>query len=208
MFYIKGNHDNNLNDGGFPEVILSDKDLYDCFITKVSDEVRLGKECSLYYYRDKSFFKIRYIFLDSTNFDDDQQQWMVKHILELPSDWNVIVFTHHLFGLIESGTAVEEIKHPGYCTNGKKIIESIIDIKPKARIIAIISGHCHYDFSSDEHGFWEISTTCDTRQESSNLSQTLETVNEHAFDVFFVDIKNKMLSSIRIGRGSNRSWSI
>lgn len=207
VFGIRGNHEFNLIDGGSRDVMLSDEDVYEYFIKNISDEVILGKSGSLYYYKDLISSKIRCIYLDSQPINDEQIKWMEHCILDLSSDWSVILFSHHLFGFIPPRSSTAEIKQTEYCSSGKLIIESLASIKPAATIIAIISGHCHYDYSTNEHGFWEISTTCDSRQEGSNLPQTLETINEHALDVFYINQSLRTIDAIRIGRGVNRSWS-
>ena len=74
-------------------------------------------------------------------------------------------------------------------------------------MIGIISGHCHYDFSSNDYGFLQISTTCDTHQEYGGLPDNAGTTNEQAIDIFFVNIAARTLKSVRVGRGNDREWT-
>lgn len=212
LFGIRGNHDYNLNDGGSPVVELSNSEIYDFLIDKIANQVVMGGEDCLYYYRDVDSLKLRYIYLDAgyetlgQSIDDTQIQWMKDRINELETGWCVVLFSHQLFNINDVfGSPVTT--NPGYNWSGTRIIDALRTITPNAEIIAIISGHCHCDFSTDEHGFWEISTTCDALQEYGGLPETVGTVNEQAFDVFFLDLGKRTLNAIRIGRGTSRYWT-
>jgi hypothetical protein len=208
---LRGNHEFNLNDGGGQAVKLNDSEIFNYLIRKEVDNVILGGNDKLYYYRDIDRLKLRYIYLDaryenSTDpIDDTQLSWMTSRITELQLDWSVIIFSHQLFALVSPGSPVTT--NPGYNASGQKIINALTSISTGAKIVAIITGHTHYDYSTNEHGFWEICTTCDTRQEYGGLPTTLGTPNEQAFDVFSVNLSAKTLKAVRIGRGSDRSWT-
>lgn len=211
MFGLRGNHEFNLNDGGGQAVKLGDNQIYNYLMRKIASEIVAGVASPMYYYKDVDKLKLRYIYLDARYenntdpIDDTQIQWMKDRITELQSGWSVILFSHQLFTIVRPGAPV--VTNPGYNASGTKIINALTSITPDATIIAIIAGHCHYDFSTNEHGFWEISTTCDTRQEYGGLPQTLGTPNEQAFDVFSLNLEAKTIKAVRIGRGSDRNWS-
>ena len=125
--------------------------------------------------------------------------------MELKSEWNVVIFSHQLFAMTSPGKPVTEFL--GYTSSGNKIVNTLKDISAESTIIAVISGHTHYDFSQNVNGFLEICTTCDTRQEYGGLPDNAGTINEQAFDVFTIDIANRKLFATRIGRGQDREWS-
>jgi hypothetical protein len=208
MYGIRGNHDNNLNDGGSPNVMIADSTLFRIFVEPVIDDI-VPEHNTLYYYRDNEKLHLRYIFLDSeiikNTTDDIQIKWLQKRIEELSSDWSIVIFTHRLFSMVEPGNRVTI--HPGYCYSGQCIINALTSINSNATIIAIISGHCHYDYSTNNHGFWEISTTCDSRQEYGGLNNSEGTINEHSFDIFTIDLNKREIHSERMGRGENRIWT-
>ena len=208
---IRGNHEFNLNDGGSASVKLSDNEIFNYLIRKEVEGVVLGGNDKLYYYRDVERLKLRYIYLDaryensSDPIDDTQLTWMENRITELQSGWSVILFSHQLFALVSPGSPVTT--NPGYNASGTKILNKLTSISSNAKIVALITGHSHYDFSTNEHGFLEICTTCDTRQEYGGLPQTQGTANEQAFDVFSINLVSKTVKATRIGRGVNRSWT-
>lgn len=205
MFGIRGNHDFNVYSGSSPSVMLSNSDLFKILVEPVADEVTIGKD-SLYYFRDNRSLNLRYIFLDSEKindpYKDDQMRWLKDRMTELPNTWSIVIFTHSLFSIKKP----KENIHPGYDARGQLLIDALTSIHPDALLVALISGHCHYDYSTNIHGFWEISTTCDSRQECGGLPETLGTTNEQAFDIFTIDLDNKALTATRIGRGNSRKW--
>jgi hypothetical protein len=208
VFGIRGNHDYNLNDGGSSRVMLSDSVIYKYLIGKEAKDVVFGRD-SLYYYRDVNSKNLRFIFLDSryedskNSIDNEQLNWLLERIIELPELWSIVIFTHQLFRTID-----KETNQPKYSVSGLRTINCLTTIEPRAKIIAIISGHCHSDYSINKHGFWEISTTCDAMwQNCDGLTSTRGTINEHAFDVFCINLKDHTLKATRIGRGKDREWN-
>lgn len=82
------------------------------------------------------------------------------------------------------------------------------DFSQCARIIAcIITGRIHRDYSVySEQGHPIIGTVCDA-QCGSNQVVTRGTVNEHAFDIVFINTTNRVISTIRIGSDRDRTYN-
>lgn len=202
---VRGNHDFNLNDGGSEAVRISDAELY-ANISKQSDTDVLRSINNIYFYQDIDNLKLRYIYLDTKKennnlyIDDAQLDWMGDRMTELSSDWSIVIIAHQIW----------QTSDYDYSPSGQKIIDKIQTLTMQAKIIAFIAGHTHLDMGRmNDLGFLEITTTCDTRQESeqSSLTQELGTVNEQAFDVFSINLETKTIKIVRIGRGVNREFS-
>ena len=202
---VRGNHDFNLNDGGSEAVRISDVELY-ANISKQSDTDVVRSINNIYFYQDIDNLKLRYIYLDTKKennnlyIDDAQLDWMGDRMTELSSDWSIVIIAHQIW----------QTSDYDYSPSGQKIIDKIQTLTMQAKIIAFIAGHTHLDMGRmNDLGFLEITTTCDTRQESeqSSLTQELGTVNEQAFDVFSINLETKTIKIVRIGRGVNREFS-
>ena len=205
MISVRGNHDFNLNDGGSEAVRISDAELY-ANTNKGGNACRVRDKDNIYFYRDIENLKLRYIYLDTKRemgdlyTDDAQLTWMAARMTELALGWSIIIIAHQIW----------QTSKYDYSPSGQKIIDKIKTLTLKAKIIAFIAGHTHLDMGRmNDLGFWEITTTCDARQESpqSTLTQESGTVNEQAFDVFSINLETKTIKTVRIGRGINREFS-
>ena len=205
MISVRGNHDFNLNDGGSEAVRISDAELY-ANTNKGGNACRVRDKDNIYFYRDIENLKLRYIYLDTKRemgdlyTDDAQLTWMAARMTELALGWSIIIIAHQIW----------QTSKYDYSPSGQKIIDKIKTLTLKAKIIAFIAGHTHLDMGRmNDLGFWEITTTCDARQESpqSTLTQESGTVNEQAFDVFSINLETKTIKTVRIGRGVNRVFS-
>lgn len=212
---LRGNHEYNINDGGSVSVMLSDSEVYSWFTKSSEREITLSG-LGLDYYLDNSEQKIRYIFMDSKYertgqavpiISDEQIAWMQEKMSELDSSWSIIVLTHELFGFnSNTGSAVTTTT---YNASGQKIHNGVVAILSNlnATLVAVICGHCHYDYSTDEDGFWEISTTTDSKQEAGEWGKHTGDYREQAFDIYSIDKTNSKLYATRIGRGVDREWT-
>lgn len=204
---IRGNHEYNLNDGGSPEEILTESEIF----ANISDKykktgvIRPSKDV-MYGYLDNDKIKLRYIFLDSKYessnhdlIDNAQLDWMASKMSELDSSWTILIFSHQFRG--ENGD---------YMPSGQKIADKISQTDYSATLAAIIYGHCHKDFYHNDLGYIDICTTCDSRQEDESWNQGAGTINEHAFDVFAINLQKRTIKAVRIGRhgeDTGREWT-
>lgn len=205
MFGIRGNHEYNLNDGGSASVKLTEDDIYNFVVKPCEDKITSTGE--MYYYVDNEPQKMRYIFLDTRNIigtdpddaaiDQTQLSWLKNILSELESGWNVVIFSHE-FLAYSSGTF-------SVSADGEAIEQAIAESNTSATICAIICGHVHRDGSLIRNGIPCIVTTWNGYYSDSN--RKLRTTTELAFDVFTVDTKNKTVKALRVGYGSDRTWT-
>ena len=75
--------------------------------------------------------------------------------------------------------------------------------------VCVIGGHNHKDASRTENGILIIQTTTDgyNANEDPDVVRTPGTATEQAFDVFTIDTTEKTISTVRIGYGSDRTFT-
>ena len=212
IYHVAGNHD------WFPE---SGDLIYYYFDSYNTNQI--GNLERQYYYIDDEQKSIRYIILNrfrkvddvwiNAYTDQDQLDWLQNNALNIQEGWSIIIFSHWFEGF---GTACENLRQifDNAKNNGKDII-------------AIFSGHAHYDaIWHTEGGIPIIVTTCDkngawisngTDMEPWLTEQRITgTINEQAFDVVLIDKKQRKIIAVRIGAPamdntditySNDNWS-
>ena len=146
-------------------------------------------------YQDFENQKIRFIYCDI-----GAHQAIETWFTELDSSWTIVVFAH-IYWQSNDGGGIS------VATSGEELLNRIIALIPnmQATIAALITGHTHVDHSADSgHGFPIISTSCDaydSRRALDNNPRTLGTTTEQCMDLFYINTKNKTISTIRIGAG-------
>lgn len=197
IFPVRGNHDAHTSK-------ITDSQWWDVFTRNLDYCVRSG----MYYYYDNVVNRIRYIFADSVwgygEYSDDytsqeQLEWIKLRILELESDWTVIVIKHHLWDWNALGTLNAE----GVLIKG--VIDEVYD-SAKCSIAGVYAGHSHADYCiTSDKGYILVTTIGDNNQVSGWQNGTIK---EHAFDVVSFNPITKTIKTIRIGnRGANRTFN-
>ena len=76
-------------------------------------------------------------------------------------------------------------------------------------VIAAFGGHAHIDYSfNTPGGIPVILTTCDSDiQESGGLTRTRGTTTEQAFDVVLINYDTRTIKLVRVGAGSDRTFT-
>ena len=207
---VRGNHDANSEDNSDTSLHISDGEFYSIFVKSLEDTIDTDKK--LYFCKDNTVQKIRYIFLDtgcpdSHTIDSEQIQWMQERIEELPSGWYALVLCHQFFTgqTVESGITV--LPKDG---NGEAIsaaLDAIYD-SVNATIMGVVCGHCHRDYAEySPKGYPMISTTCDARQAAmwdiNYPDRTVGTTTECAFDIYYINTESRHIYTIRIGAGGS-----
>lgn len=199
-YYAAGNHD------WFSPA--TGKDLYYGMDSANNDQI--GNAFMHYWYTDNVQQKIRYIVLNPfcredgessivSGFDSDQINWFTDTALDVPSDWDVIVFTHFLRTTtlnITNGTLVESAIASFNSDGGRT-----------GKVLAVFQGHTHWDaVYHTTSGVPVITTTCDKWDLSneSELSQeqpgrVFGTISEQAFDVVILNRSAKTFTCVRVG---------
>lgn len=230
--YIVGNHDYNTSDQPTSESsYLTDAnrikvgEVYRICSSNTEKEITythntdvdMGKFDEYYGYCDNFSQKVRYIFLDSgavhipnwsdknLRISDAQIEWLKAKINELEEGWSVLVFTHIFF---QSATGTIH----GIGTQITTALDSIYDTC-NATIIGVVCGHVHKSTSTiSTKGYPIIATTTDAYLEASSESYTrkLGTTTEQAFDIYYINLEDRTIKTIRIGSGDtseNRSFT-
>lgn len=233
LINLYGNHDSNTYASDASDK-LNNYEFYPFMFKDNERKSEIYMEKQGYFYIDNSTQKIRYIFINSryspTQFSIDltQASWIIDKLSTLPSnDWGVVVITHEMYGTVNqdysltldsTGTRIKELCD-GFNTktSGTSVgVEPVYNVdydftNAKGYMIGIVCGHAHNDFSEDSSaGYPIIACVCDAYQGSNQnpaYPRTAGTYLEQAIDLFFIDTTAKTIETIRIGSGSNRSFS-
>ena len=213
VFTARGNHDQNpiATD---PTNIVPDSEYYNRILKPI--EYLVNTDGKLYFYRDNTSEKIRYIFMDSGSnradtLNTEQLTWMQNALTSLSSDWSALVIQHIVFNGAEASMATLS-----FAGQGNKTIAAINAIysQLQCEFIGVISGHVHRDYAVYDatYGYPIIATSCDlgstgrTDYDPDNVA-TVGTTDEQIMDVFVIDKINKTINTIRIGAGQDRTFS-
>jgi UDP-2,3-diacylglucosamine pyrophosphatase LpxH len=213
---IVGNHDDNSNGqttaterfvgaGSFYQLMQSETNSFVNWVPGTN-----------YGYTDYNVQKIRHIYLntgtpDLADIDQTQLDWLGARVRELSSDWTVVVFGHMFFTPRTADYDSLVMNSNGWAV--ASILHTIEQEASHPQIACMISGHTHRDFADKPYDtFPVICTTCDTagnlRTGSDPNSQYVKgTVTEQAFDIFCIDTQHKTIKTIRIGDGSDRTFT-
>lgn len=219
FFFVNGNHDLGsymVTSTGTTDDILPKK-IRSFYITESSQGKTVRDNCSpysMYYYYDLPNLNVRAIFLDSSDISNEGTENNVamsqKYIYsQAQVDWvkrialntkrQVIVFTH--VGMIPYFKDFD-----GKPVNSDKMYNNIIAFKKAGgTVIAIMTGHYHYDQNFIDNGINHITSTCALCESyGGQYARMLHTVSEQAFDIVTVDTSARKIYSMRVGTGVNR----
>lgn len=230
FFFIPGNHDAGAGWNPTTDAKLDTPTFVkNSLICRSSSNV-IFNEDGLQYYIDDHYHKIRYIICsigNSINFgnwdsskshgvagmsDADCLVFINNALNTTPTGWNILVFNHILIN--------------NWPNKGALVLENACDIynenHPNSKIIAIIGGHSHVDWSYQTTGGINcIMTTTDNRSQQCKISEDGQssiwagdvaarpngTYKEQAFDIFTINKTNKTIQTTRIGWGQDRNWT-
>lgn len=206
MISAYGNHDANSKE------FISDSEYMDkldfknlCMSNSKVDYVN-NELYGIYDIVDK---KIRVIVLDTgvykmSELDEEELNFMKDKMLDLDSDYSVIILAHKFF----CGTEQNE-RHPNIVLHEegikiKNAIDSIYD-KLKCNLIGVFSGHNHIDCDRVDK-YPMIATTCDSSgwnalYDANYPIREEDTINSQALDIVFINKKNRTIDTLRIGVG-------
>lgn len=198
-YNVIGNHDLNTISQTVEEAKLTRDEFYSVMFREHEENVVFdGND---HYILDYPSQKIRFIIV-STSFSatNSQGTWLKNKMTELSNDWSIIVVTHYFW-------RDQSTLHSG----GEQLITAINEVYDSlnATFICIIAGHAHQDISMTEStkGYLIISTTSDARTSESGNPRTIGTINEHAFDIVYINKNTRTIDMIRIGSGIDRNFN-
>ena len=193
----------------------------------------------LHYYYDDEKNRIRYIIMDSGTSKDAlsaggtptrlkfQYNWLAKVLEETPIGYHVMVFAHQFWADTTDAEGNKTILSTAQGDNVSKILNAYQNRQTISGtdgelaynydftqsngcpIIAMVSGHVHFDYTGVVNGIPQIVTTCDAIDHTGHwgVEMTAGTVTEHAFDIIKVDKFTRTVRCFRIGAGKDRIFT-
>ena len=227
FFPLVGNHEKNPYNNA--EDVLTDDDIYPILFKRLEKDPKVSLRPRMYYRIDNGTQSIRYLFLNTDTasngadwyLDSAQIQWLENELNSTPEGWYVVIFTH-MFYSNSTGTEIDGIgtllkricnAFQSRTTYTSTSASHTFDFtNAKGKMCAIITGHVHADYADTSNAYPIIATICDTNQaqqqpSGSTVDRTTGTINEQAIDLFFIDTTAKTIDTIRIGAGSDRSFT-
>nr|DAI13303.1 MAG TPA: metallophosphatase domain protein [Caudoviricetes sp.] len=224
IYPCRGNHDYLATINGKTEY-ASVAQTYNTVMANNIDNFIKGDPSKMYYYFDIPKRKLRIIVLDwyDKGYDymymsKEEWDWLAKVLI---TDNRILIFGHE--GSAEKlyvegeNTYCHQTLHSilKACKNkrsvtyeywiGSESYQQTYDFSKAGDLIACISGHMHNDLYNVDDNLLSICTMCDAMYGSGRVKGT---TTEQAFDVFTVNFKNMTIKTVRVGYGSDRSFSL
>lgn len=179
---------------------------------------QIGNPDRHYYYVDNVQQRIRYIILnafhagDEFDYDASELDWFVNEALNMPQDWDVIVFTHFM-GMSSKDEQTSVITFIGQGSEYATAIDTFnSNTDRNGKVLAVFQGHNHADAIYHTVGGTPIiTTTCDKCGAYGNTEPYIRqyrrvgTITEQAFDVVAVkrvisgNVRNITITCVRVG---------
>ena len=158
---------------------------------------------------------------------EQQLKWFAETAMILSdktdeSSWNIVVFGHSQLLDIYGGSNTPEKTAIAEILKASKLktpyINETLNINAdftsqSYSLIGYIFGHVHGDIMDKPVGYDYLmcSTTCSQCENTSeksymkSLTRVAGTNTEYAWDVFSIDLENKVLETFRVGAGEDRN---
>ena len=147
-------------------------------------------------------------------------RWILERMMELPEGYKIILFSHVIVEWSQSIETSVPKDRVNAVLNAMDAIKAGTSITYENRTydysnlsnvtpIAAFGGHAHIDYSfNTPGGIPVILTTCDSDiQESGGLTRTRGTTTEQAFDVVLINYDTRTIKLVRVGAGSDRTFT-
>lgn len=231
LFWITGNHDFTIRDaqGSAGGNTLPLEEQYNYFAQPTDTYIDYPSD-KLYYFKDNTSKKIRYVFLNMHEKVDDvnaywslkyyvsqaQIDWLLNKAVDVDSDWSIVVIGHEpiISEMSSYASEFDILKDIFEAYNSKSSLSKTYDDKVvdvdfkdvKGKILLYQNGHSHKDESVKTDHMLYVSTGCDARYTDDKWDRVKTTDTEQLFDVVIVDKKTAKINMIRIGAGENREF--
>lgn len=146
---------------------------------------------------------------------DEQLKWIAQTVLD-STDYHIL-FVSHVPTLASISVAAEATALKPFddlikaARNGMSYTvdgETFNFANWTGKVIGELSGHMHKDAHGTDDNVLYIGTTCDCYvDDDPNVTRTQGTTSEQAFDIVCIDATNMNIKLVRIGGGSNRTYS-
>ena len=225
-YFTVGNHEwNNPSASNAEEALAIQVDLKQmrfAFVNPMRKRVEAFADNSISYFYDNPVSKIRYLVgcvTRGSTVITNSVKWIASKIEEAPSGYGIVIIIHTLLGFTKNGSTITPF------IQNSDSADALVNIADAVRsgnsytfggvtynyqnknlsMIAIFCGDTHADlFMRTTGGVPIICTTTDSTDEDGNLTRTIGTVNEQAFDIVVIDRTHEKIYCNRIGAGVDR----
>lgn len=215
-FIVEGNHEYNTNGTITPAPELTWQELYYPIIKDIENKV-VRQSNGLGYYWLNEAQKIKYMvatYNEASGMDFASCKFIIQNLTNTPAGYTIVFMNHggiNTNGTYQSGmdqiiAALDAVRNKTtYTFDG--VTYDFTDATYTAA--CVIVGHQHQDYSATSaSGMPLIVVTTDAfLYDESQTTRTEGTTSEQAFDVFTINTVAKTIKAVRIGAGSNRSFS-
>lgn len=225
-YNVRGNHDltvkssaESSNGRTFPQTLTAQLlfESTDYAVLRNPDD-----PAGCYYYFDEPEARLRYIVLETTDSTGDpgqpwgvrgtvgetQVNWVFNHVIpQTPSGYSLIFITH--IPLIADMSKGHDLVHL------REAIEGIPGKRPDLRVLMVLSGHMHYDYTSYENGILHV-VSCSNAYyrdfrcsplHADDAKMVPGSGNEQSFDYVSIDRDSNHIRMVRFGPCSSRVFS-
>lgn len=160
-------------------------------------------------------------------FRNAQLNWLANTALKLPDNsWGVLIFTHAplqgsfnsdpqinsdiMYGILNAFKNGTSYTGNGTTTGYTCNVSCNFTSQGKGEVIAVISGHIHYDSSMTKNGMLLIQTLDSLARNDfagKMPDRPLISLEEDAWDVFTIDRSKRKIYATRFGAGNSREFS-
>lgn len=222
MIYVLGNHDFVISDSdtwGTNMVMIAKALNYQINLSPLGISTRKH-----YYYDDDNVGMIRHIIIDYTDTDKSWfVEWLRDTIRSTPTDYHFAFYMH--WNVFEKDGAISDAKYQ-YLVDwisalqkktafSENISTTFGDVKINEdytdtthAVCYFACGHQHMDYMHVVNGVtYFVSDCCANYNDNGIVNRVSGTTTDTAFDVICANVKKRSVTLIRIGAGSDRSWT-
>lgn len=222
MMYVLGNHD----------FIISNSDTWGTNTEQIAKALNYQINLSPlgvltrkhYYYRDDDVGMIRNIIIDYLDVD---KKWFIEWLRDIikstPTDYHLAFYMH--WNIFEQNGNISDTKYQyivdwlsaiqGKTLFSKTITTSFGNVEinedytnTTLAICYFACGHQHKDYMHKVNGVtYFVSDCCANYNDNGVVKRIDGTTTDTAFDVICTNVKKRSVDLIRVGAGSNRSWT-
>ena len=222
MIYVMGNHDFVISDSdkwGTNMVMIAKALNYQINLSPLRISTRKH-----YYYVDDNVGMIRHIIIDYTDTDKSWfVEWLRDTIRSTPTDYHFAFYMH--WNVFEKDGAISDAKYQYLVdwisalqkkiTFSENISTTFGDVKINEdytdtthAVCYFACGHQHMDYMHVVNGVtYFVSDCCANYNDNGVVNRVSGTTTDTAFDVICANVKKRSVTLIRVGAGSNRSWT-
>lgn len=222
MIYVIGNHD----------FVISDSDVWGTNMVMIAKALNYQINLSPlgistrkhYYYYDDNVGMIRHIIIDYTDTDKSWfVEWLRDTIRSTPTDYHFAFYMH--WNVFEKDGTISDAKYQYLVdwisalqkktTFSENISTTFGDVKINEdytdtthAVCYFACGHQHMDYMHVVNGVtYFVSDCCANYNDNGVVNRVSGTTTDTAFDVICANVKKRSVTLIRVGAGSNRSWT-